>query len=221
MRLLLIRHGETDWNVEARIQGLSDIPLNARGRWQADLLGRALATEPLTAIYASPLQRAQHTALSVAQVHGLPVQTHPGLSELDQGVLEGVLAKELREHPAGIVQAWEAGDLSIVIPGGESLEVLQDRAWAAIEEIRAAHDPASTVAVVSHNLTTKVIVCAALGLPLATYRRLRKDNGSVSLLDLLPSHNILVRLNDVSHYAGLDFTALGSVPPKAAAMPKP
>lgn len=215
MRLLLIRHGETDWNVEARIQGVADIPLNDRGRRQAELLGEALAGEPISAVFASPLQRAQHTAECVALHHRLAVRTHPGLSELDQGVLEGLLAKDLREHPAGIVQAWEAGNMSIVIPGGESMEGLQQRAWSAIEAIRDQAGPDGVVAVVSHNLTTKAIICSALGLPLITYRRLRKDNGSVSVLELQATHNILVRLNDVSHYATLAAPSATNPPPSA------
>lgn len=203
MRLLLIRHGETDWNVEARIQGLSDVPLNTRGERQAALLAEALQREPVAAVYASPLQRARKTADAVATRLGLPVHTHAGLMELDQGIFEGMLLHEVATHPTGVLQAWEAGDVGIVIPGGESLEMLQQRAWAAVQAIRQAVPRDATVAVVSHNLTAKAILCAALDLPLACYRRFRKDNGSVSVLEFGQRLTVLTRLNDTSHVAGL------------------
>ena len=95
------------------------------------------------------------------------------------------------------------------------MEGLQQRAWSAIEAIRDQAGPDGVVAVVSHNLTTKAIICSALGLPLITYRRLRKDNGSVSVLELQATHNILVRLNDVSHYATLAAPSATNPPPSA------
>ena len=135
MRLPLVRHGETDWNLNTRVQGRLDTPLNATGLRQAELLGAALQREALTAIFASPLQRAQTTAAAIAQHHGLPVATLPGLSELDQGDLEGLPAAEIRTHPSGVHQHWQASNFGFVIPGGESLEALQVGAWQAVQAI--------------------------------------------------------------------------------------
>ncbi len=200
MRLLLIRHGETDWNVETRVQGMTDIPLNATGVRQARQVAQALAGETLAAVFASPLQRALHTAQAIAQPHHLPVYTHSGLRELDQGDLEGMLAADIRLHPSGVSQQWAAGNLHAVVPGGESMAQLQQRAWEAVADIRRQVGD-GTVVVVSHNLTTKAIICSALDVPLIAYRRLRKENGSVTTLEFTGDHATLVRLNDVSHYA--------------------
>ena len=200
MRLLLIRHGETDWNVETRVQGTTDIPLNATGLHQARQVAQALAGESLAAVFASPLQRALRTAELIAGPHRLQVVTHPGLRELDQGELEGMLAAEIRHHPSGVSQQWAAGNLHAVVPGGESMAQLQQRAWGAVADIRRQVSD-GTVVVVSHNLTTKAIICSALDVPLMAYRRLRKDNGSVTTLEFAGDHATLVRLNDVSHYA--------------------
>lgn len=202
MRLLLVRHGETDWPLNTRVQGRLDTPLNATGHRQAALLGEALRTEGIAAIYASPLQRAQATAAAIAQHHGLAVVTLPGLSELDQGDLEGLPAAEIRTHPSGVHQHWQAGNFGFVIPGGESLEALQVRAWLAVQAIMQQVGQGTAVAV-SHNLTTKTIICSALGLPLGTYRNLRKDNCSITTLEFTPERVTLVRLNDTSHYASV------------------
>jgi len=97
-RIVLIRHGETDWNTETRIQGHTDIPLNRRGRWQAQRLGAALADEGLAAVYASDLQRAHATAQAVAQASGLEVVVHSGLRERAFGVFEGLTFSEIEDR---------------------------------------------------------------------------------------------------------------------------
>src|SRR5689334_18268303 len=97
-RVLAIRHGETDWNVDSRIQGQLDIPLNARGRWQAGRLEAALVDEPIDAVYASDLQRAMQTAAPVAAVAGRPVRAEPGLRERSFGAFEGLTFGEIEER---------------------------------------------------------------------------------------------------------------------------
>ena len=132
MRLLLLRHGQTDWNLVPRFQGHTDTELNEKGRTQAAALARVLVREPIKAVYASPLKRAFVTAGLVAAEHGLTVRPDPGLKELHHGDLEGHQPDELRRRWSDIMTRWYSGDVAMRLPGGESMQDLQDRAWAAI-----------------------------------------------------------------------------------------
>lgn len=119
-QLLLIRHGETDWNREMRFQGQLDVPLNTTGLEQAARLAERLATETVDAIVCSDLLRARQTAEACAQRLDLPVATEPGLREQSFGTLEGLRAAEVqREHPE-VWEAWSRHDAEYAVPGGES-----------------------------------------------------------------------------------------------------
>lgn len=147
--LLLARHGETDWNRERRVQGNTDIPLNAAGIEQACALAASLGPEPLVAVYASDLARARATAEPVARLHRLEVVLDPDLREKHFGTWEGLTDTEIRRRfPNVVAGSW--GD-------GETREELAGRAIAAVERIRARHD-AGSVLVVSHGGPLRVIL---------------------------------------------------------------
>ncbi|MBI4307493.1 MAG: histidine phosphatase family protein [Chloroflexi bacterium] len=199
MRLYLVRHGETEWNREHRVQGQSDQPLNEAGRRQAEALARAFADRPLAAAYSSPLRRAYDTAQAIARARGLSVQALDELKELHVGVLDGLTFVEMRERYGDFMLRWRE-DATLRLPGGgETLPDVQARAWPAIERIRQAHGGAQVV-VVSHYFLTQVVLCTALGLPLTHFRRLRLGEGSVSVLDFSPDGRArVVALNDSCH----------------------
>lgn len=199
MRLLLLRHGQTDWNTIPRFQGHTDTELNATGRAQAAALAGALEGQELAAVYASPLQRAFVTAGMVAAPHGLPVRPEAGLKELHHGDLEGHSPQELRERWGEVMDRWYAGDVAMRLPGGESMEDLQQRAWEVVERAGAAY-PEASVAMVSHNLTILSIVCRVLDMPLAHFRRLRTDTASISIIEFNPERTVLTRFNDIAHH---------------------
>jgi 2,3-bisphosphoglycerate-dependent phosphoglycerate mutase len=147
--LLLVRHGETDWNLERRVQGHTDRPLNATGLEQARALAEQLTGEPLDAVYASDLVRARHTAAIVAREHGLGVTLEAGLREKHFGSWEGLTDVEIEEKfPDAVHGRW--GD-------GETTEAVAARAIAAIERIRAFH-PDGTVLLVSHGGPMRAIL---------------------------------------------------------------
>ena len=147
--ILLVRHGETDWNLEHRVQGHTDVPLNAAGRDQARVLAEHLATASLVAVYASDLVRARDTAVIVAEGHGLDVTLDPDLREKDFGSWEGLTDVEiLRRFPDAVRGHW--GD-------GEATEAVAERAIAAIDRIRVLH-PAGPVLVVSHGGPLRAIL---------------------------------------------------------------
>lgn len=139
--ILLVRHGETDWNLEGRVQGHTDQPLNARGLEQARALAASLMAEPLTAVYASDLARARETGAIVARAHGLELTVDPDLREKDFGSWEGLTDVEIAErYPDAVRGSW--GD-------GETSEAVAARAVAALARICATH-AIGTVLVVSH-----------------------------------------------------------------------
>jgi broad specificity phosphatase PhoE len=127
MKLILIRHGETLWNKEGRIQGTSDIELSAVGIEQARLLALSLKDHPIGAIHASPLKRALQTAQIINEHHHKEIQTHPDLMEMDQGDFEGFSFKELMACEKDFLNKWIADPASVRMPNGESLADYQQR----------------------------------------------------------------------------------------------
>ena len=214
MRLLLIRHGETDHNAQQLVLGREDVALNERGQRQAQALADALS-EPargaIAALYSSPLQRAVATATPLATALSIAVQIEAGLIEMDIGVMEGQTFAEVRERHPDFFRGWLSDGLADVpMPGGETLRQVQERAGASIDAIRDQHQDA-TVAVVSHNFVILTLLCRALGLPLAHFRRLRHDVAAVSVLELTPERQAVLALNDRCH---LQAEGLGDAPPR-------
>lgn len=199
MRLILVRHGETESNRLGLALGRADVPLNERGRWQAGRLASALATEPLVAVYSSPLARALETAQAIAEVHSLRVEADDGLIEMDIGQAEGLTFSEVRERFPGLLEVWAgpAGPLQ-PMPGGERLVDVQQRAWDAVGRIAARH-PGAVACAVTHNFVILSILATVMKMDLADFRRLRHAVGAISELDITPARVRIVRLNDTCH----------------------
>lgn len=202
MLLMLVRHGETQWNVDRRIQGAgSDVELNHTGKRQAECLGRALQKQGITAVYSSPLLRARLTAQAIAESYGMTVRLEPALVEIDAGEFESRTVDSIGGALSRFLLSNSIGEMPR-LPGGEGLEDLARRAWAAVEGI-IRDNPSGKVVVVSHYYTTLTIICRALGLPLSTLRRLRTLPGSISILNMGKRGASLVVLNDTCHLDGL------------------
>jgi broad specificity phosphatase PhoE len=203
MRLVLIRHGETAHNAERLTMGRKDVPLNERGLRQAEALAGALAANQrfgrIEAVYASPLQRARATADAIATNLGLPVETLPELIEMDVGELEGHGYEALRERYADFIRVWLSEDLAdAVMPGGESLRQVQERALVALDRLYARH-PEGVVVAVSHNFVILTLLCHALGLPLSQFRRLRHEVAALSAIELAGELLAVLVMNDRCH----------------------
>ena len=199
LRLILVRHGETSFNHERRLQGsATDIELNETGREQVKELGEALKSEKVNAIYASPMRRARETALAIASHHGLTVQTETKLTEINTGDVEGLTIEQIEQQYSHFWKEWTQGTGSLKMPGGESLEDVRERAWGTIQRIYRIH-PDGTVIVVCHTLTLLAIICAALNIDLSCFRRLRCDVAGLSILNMDGQSTSLVRLNDTCH----------------------
>jgi probable phosphoglycerate mutase len=197
-RILLARHGETDWNREGRWQGHSDQPLNALGIAQARALGRRLACEPVAALYASDLRRATDTAAEVSRETGLDAILTPGLREVDVGDLSGLdRADAGRRYPDWYTR-WRDGTAD-GYPGGERFVDLRRRSVAAFDRIADRHAGETAVAV-CHNGVIRAIVLHVLGLDPDERRRIAAGpNGSLTVLERRRSRTVVVSLNDSGH----------------------
>ena len=183
LRLLLVRHGETAWNVEGRYQGRTDVPLNATGLRQAWALAARLRGEPIAAVYASTLRRATATAEPIAAAHGLAVRRDPRLNEIDQGAWEGLRLGEIVQRWADLHARWEREPLAARPPGGETLAEVRARVLAALAEIVRAWD-GRTVCLVAHKVSLAVVRSEALGIPLLDALRVTPPNASVEAVQL-------------------------------------
>jgi probable phosphoglycerate mutase len=200
MRLILIRHGETDCNRQKRLQGHSPIGLNAVGRKQAEALALALREEKIDAIYSSPLRRSLETAQAINRFHQLAIETEDGLKELDVGDLDGMTIEELRSQYSSFWQKWTGDERgSAKCPHGESLRQAQHRAWGTIQEIKRRHRQEVAIAV-SHYFVIMSTICKALRVDLSGMRRFGSLNtGAISILDFRDNGITLTLFNDTCH----------------------
>lgn len=155
-RLYLIRHGQTDWNIEGRWQGQADVPLNQHGREQAEKIARELAGEGIKAIYSSDLSRARQTAQAISTTTGLSIHFDPRLREIHQGDWQGMLVSEIQARYGEKFRQRKENPLAVAPPGGETVMQVQGRVVAAVEDIVHGH-PVERVAVVSHGFALAVI----------------------------------------------------------------
>ena len=204
-RILLARHGETEWNAIGRVQGWADIPLSSLGATQARALAGRLRETPLAAVYASDLSRAVQTAAPAAEQQGLEVQKMPGLREKGYGEWEGLTGADLERDYAALWHRYhKLRDLDAVVPGGETWPEVCKRITGVLHSLLAAHPGAGdTVLVVGHGGSARALILEALQAPLPTLLRLHLDNASLSRLDFASvSDSRVVFLNDTSHLAG-------------------
>jgi 2,3-bisphosphoglycerate-dependent phosphoglycerate mutase len=207
--LYLIRHGETTFNAEGRIQGQSDAPLSELGRRQSRAVAEALADVPIEAVYSSPLRRAWETAQCIAEPHRLAVETDPRLMELDAGVFEGRLRSELSAvYPAELAR-WLGGDEDFAIPGGESRRQLAERGCEALRAIAAAGH--AHAAVVTHGGLLSTTLRALLDMP-QPLPPFALKNGSITRLVVdTDGHFSLVAINEIEHLRGIGITRGGDL----------
>ena len=183
IRILLVRHGETDWNRKRRFQGRSDIPLNQAGRDQAQALARALKAETLAAIYSSPLARSKETASLIGVFHPqTPLFEEAELIEMDLGEFDGVEAQSWAAQYPDFRREWQEAPASVRMPGGESLLDVQARAIAALDRITTRYPDGKSLLVSGHNFVNLSILCHALDMPLDRFRDLKQGNAALNIL---------------------------------------
>ena len=210
--VLLIRHGETAWNAERRLQGHIDIGLNQAGLRQADALAQALAGAPLAAIVASDLLRAHQTASALTAHHRLPVQTDALLRERCYGAFEGMLYADIAQRYPAEYADWQARDIDAVMPAGirvaESFRQFYARAVDGVARWAALY-PGRTIAVVAHGGVLECAYRAAVGMSLDSPRDFQVKNASVNRFSYTAGKLSLTEWGDVEHLAAPAIDELG------------
>ena len=196
LELWLIRHGETDWNAQRRIQGASDVPLNALGIDQAERLRTRLVGVPFDAVYASDLSRAHATATTA--LPGAHVRLDARLRELAYGVLEGKAWSEMSAEETAIADHWHEDPYTRRVPGGESYGDLTAR----VEAFRAELPERGRVLAFSHGGTIRSALYAVFGRPNGAAWRVAIDNTSITRLHFDERGVTVVSVNDSAHMVG-------------------
>jgi 2,3-bisphosphoglycerate-dependent phosphoglycerate mutase len=199
-RIVAVRHGETDWNASARIQGQRDIPLNDKGRWQAERAAQSLrsAGEPLAAIYSSDLLRAHATAQAIAAAHGMQVLRDERLRERSFGAYEGRTFDELERLWPQETARWRARDATWAPPGGESLQVLGERVRAVTDALAQRH-PGELIVLVAHGGVLDMMYRIATRQGVDAPRNWELGNASLNRLLWTPEGLSLVGWSDTRH----------------------
>ena len=200
MRMLLVRHAETDWNRERRFQGGRDVPLSAAGREQAESAARLLAATPLDAVWSSPLARARDTAALIAAPHRLAVQETAAFREMGFGEWEGLTRDEVRERFADAHRAWVETPQEAIWPGAETLAAVRTRALAGLAALRAAHQ-GQTICLVTHGITGRLLILEALGLGPDRLWSFHLSSTGISELEFRDDWTTLHRMNSLIHLA--------------------
>jgi len=205
MRILLARHGETAWNAEGRYQGQEDIPLSPVGEAQARALGERLRGVRIDRAVASPLSRALRTAeLALGEERAALLTTDDGFKEIAHGEWEGLLAQEIHTRDPERLRAWRETPHEVLMPQGESLQHVLDRAWPALQRACAGLDSDETLLIVAHDAVNRVLLCRVLGLPLQRLWSFRQAPTTLNLLEGADvDHLEVVRLNDCAHHTAL------------------
>ncbi len=195
---ILVRHGQTEWNKNERFRGRADIPLNETGLAQAQQVAARLIGEKIDAIYSSPLRRALRTAQPIAENHRLAVQPLDGLNDVDEGALEGLTIEEARQDFPKVVDDWLNAPGHVKFPKGESLKTVRIRVEKTLTDLAALH-PDQTLVLVSHRVTSGVILCHVIGLDLDSYWNIELDNASMSRFETRRGGYVVTLINDTNH----------------------
>jgi probable phosphoglycerate mutase len=219
IRLLLVRHGETEWNRQGKFQGQIDVPLNDNGRQQAAKAGEFLQNVAIDFAVSSSMLRPKETAEIILKQHpSVKLELQDGLREISHGLWEGKFESEIEQGFPGELERWRTEPAVVQMPEGENLQQVWERSVAAWESIvqAALANQSQTGLVVAHDATNKTLLCYLLGLSPENFWNFRQGNGAVSVIDYplrLNGLPVLQAMNITTHLSGgvLDKTAAGAL----------
>lgn len=198
-QIILVRHGQTEWNRVERFRGRADMPLNETGINQAEATGvRVAAKWKPVAIYSSPLARAVKTAEAIAKHFGLSVQINPDLADIDYGDWQGLSPEEVGTRWGEMLDKWYNAPHLASIPNGETLADLRERAMKTVNELAARHT-GETILLLGHTVINRIILLGVLGLGNERFWHIRQDTCAINLFDVKDGEYTLVSLNDTCH----------------------
>lgn len=198
MRIIIIRHGETDWNCRKKTQGMQDTNLNEQGVDQSERLAQRLCAFRFEKVFTSPLRRAMQTAEIIARQANCGMITEDALKEIHFGSWEGLTFDEIGGKYPDELQIWNQNPRLVAIPGGESIDFVAERVEKLLAQWYSAY-AGRTIVAVSHSVPAKLLVALSVGFPIEKLHSLRMDNASMSVIDCYRERNVLRLLNDTSH----------------------
>jgi len=207
----LVRHGQTAWNKARIFRGRADVRLDEQGRLEAVAAAGALRNVTLAHVYCSPLSRARETAKAIARLHQAPLEPVPAFTDIDYGDWTEFWDVEARRRFKDTYEVWETRPHLVKFPNGESLDNVRTRAYPRLVALARKHKR-STIAVVTHRVVIKALLCAVKELDNSHFWEIRLDTGAISTLELRNNGFKCVRINDTSHLdrissrtSGVDF----------------
>jgi alpha-ribazole phosphatase len=202
LHLILVRHGETEWNAQRRYQGQMDVPLSDLGRRQAKLVAERLFGQKIDAVYASDLERAMETAQVIAEKNGLKISTDPRLRELKFGILEGLTFDEAEAQYPEMIAAW-LEDFNNTPEGAETIQSFNKRVVSLVDDLKKKHDE-QILLIVGHGGSLSEILRVVLDLSREKRWYLEMENASLSEVSIAEDYVSLKCLNDTCHLKALD-----------------
>ncbi len=209
-RIILARHGETNWNREGRYQGRMDIPLNELGVAQGKALGEALKNVHIDYFVSTPLSRAKDTCMFCASLHNqTKIDVDPRLIEISHGKWEGMLSTEIEKTDGATLEKWKKAPSTVAMPEGESLEDVRLRTMEAMEDIGQKYAGYTTL-VVAHDAVNKAFLCHVLGIALDRFWQIKQDNTGINVFEYDPEKNEwrVILVNNTNHlgylYSGIE-----------------
>ena len=212
-RIILIRHGETNWNKEGRFQGQIDIPLNEEGKGQASKASKYLEEIEFTKAFSSSMQRPYETAKIILKKNKIKIKKLESLVEISHGLWEGKLEEEIKKTWPEMLKKWHEEPESITMPEGESIKQVSERAISAWNLICNSQQENDTTLLVAHDAVNKTLICHILGLSFSDIWMIKQGNGGITVIDIFKNkNNVLSSLNITNHLGQIiDSTASGAL----------
>ena len=195
-KIILIRHGETEWNVGEVFRGRIDVELNETGIREAELLAKYLSDSRITAIYSSPLKRALRTAEIIASHHDVEVEIAPELIDCDFGEWQGLSLQTVADRYKQLYAEWVKNPHLVKMPAGESLDDVRRRAIRLVDSLLAKYE--GTIVLVSHRVVNKVLICALLALDGSHFWNIKVDTAGITIFTYEDGKFVLIKHNDTS-----------------------
>jgi broad specificity phosphatase PhoE len=197
-RIVLVRHGQTGWNKQEKFRGRVDIDLDETGRSQAEAAAKRVSQWEVAAIYSSPLKRAMTTGQALADIVGLTVEPVEGITDMNFGVWQGMSIADVKKTYPEQFHLWCHSPERLEIPDGETMEDVRRRAVATVEELAARHE-GETIAVVTHRVVCRVLLCYLLGLDNSHFWQIEQDTTAINVFELEDGRTIVHLINDTCH----------------------
>jgi len=203
IKLILIRHGESDGNAQRKFSGFQDVNLTEKGIWQAKRLARRLEGVQVNAVYCSDLKRARHTTEIIFGDRGKDIVVSPNLREINFGIWEGMTFEEIKLREGAKFTSWmENPDEKTIIPQGESLAILNERVMTEVNRILQEHkneEKDKTIDIVCHGGAIRIILCNVLNLELKNLWFIKQNSTALNIIEYYNHKGVISLLNDTSH----------------------